>query len=77
MAAGPTHLTETAHEDDVRRVSPLRWLFLLPFVAMMWVPSYDTIEPTVFAVPMFYWYQLLWVLLCGIIIGIVYLAEHR
>jgi hypothetical protein len=70
-------LTEPAHEDDVRRVSPLRWLFLLPFVAVLWVPFYNGVDPTFLSVPLFYWYQLLWVLLCGVIVGIVYAAEHR
>ncbi|WP_343033243.1 DUF3311 domain-containing protein [Aureimonas leprariae] len=77
MLTDPPPLTEAAHEDDVRRVSKLRWLLLLPFAAMMWVPSYDSIEPSIASIPLFYWYQLLWVVLCGAIIGIVYLAEHR
>ncbi|MEJ0020331.1 MAG: DUF3311 domain-containing protein [Acetobacteraceae bacterium] len=62
---------EPAHRAHWGRV-----LLLLPFVAMIWVSSYDRVEPTLFSVPFFYWYQLLWVLLSTAIIGIVYLLEH-
>lgn len=54
-----------------------RALLILPFVAMLWVSTYNRIEPSVFGVPFFYWYQLLWVLLAAVITGIVYVAEHR
>ena len=77
MSRLPTSPTEPAHEADVRRVSPLRWLFLLPFLATLSVPFYNAVDPTVLSIPLFYWYQLLWVLLCGAIVGLVYVAEHR
>ena len=35
-----------------------RLLFLIPFVAMLWVPSYNRIEPALGGIPFFYWYQL-------------------
>ena len=35
-----------------------RLLFLIPFVAMLWVPSYNRIEPELGGIPFFYWYQL-------------------
>jgi hypothetical protein len=55
----------------------LRILFVLPFVAILWVSSYNRIDPTLFGFPFYYWYQLLWVLLGAAIAGIVYKAEHR
>ncbi len=73
----PHDLTEPAREDDVHRVSPLRWLLILPFIGVLWVPFYNGVEPTLWSVPFFYWYQLLWVLLCGGIIGIVFVVEGR
>ena len=69
--------TEPArNDDDVSRASPLRWLLILPFIAVLWVPLYNSVEPTLWAVPLFYWYQILWVLLCTVIIAIVYRAER-
>lgn len=53
-----------------------RVLLILPFVAMMWVSSYNRIDPVLLGIPFFYWYQLLWVLLAAVITGIVYKAEH-
>ncbi len=58
------------------RVHWARVLLVLPLVAMLWVSSYNRIDPALFGVPFFYWYQLLWVLLSAGVIGIVYKAEH-
>jgi hypothetical protein len=54
----------------------VRILFILPFIAMFWVPSYNRVEPALFGFPFFYWYQLLWIVLAAAIAGIVYKAEH-
>jgi hypothetical protein len=43
-------------------------LLLLPFVALLWVPFYNSIEPVLWGIPFFYWYQFLWVLLTSAII---------
>ena len=54
----------------------LRVLFVLPFVAMLWVSSYNRLEPSLFGFPFYYWYQLGWVVLSAAFAGIVYKAEH-
>jgi Protein of unknown function (DUF3311) len=36
-------------------------LLLLPYVWLLWVPSYNFRDPTLFGFPLFYWYQLAWV----------------
>lgn len=43
---------------------------------MLWVPFYDRTEPTLWSFPFFYWYQLLWILISAVVIGVVYLVEH-
>lgn len=53
-----------------------RLLLLIPFIAVLWVPSYNSIEPMLYGVPFFYWYQLLWIILSALLIVIVYRAEH-
>ena len=40
---------------------------------MLWVPSYNRLEPALGGVPFFYWYQLAWILLGA---GIVLLVYH-
>ncbi len=54
----------------------MKWpklLLLVPFVALLWVPFYNSWEPSLFGFPFFYWYQFLWVPLTSLLI---YLA-HR
>ena len=54
-----------------------RLLFLFPFVAMLWVPSYDRITPKLAGIPFFYWYQLAWVLIGAAIVIIIFAIETR
>jgi hypothetical protein len=67
------------HNDEHKPVRPVIWarlLLVLPFIAMLWVSSYDSVEPSIAGVPFFYWYQLLWVLIGGAIIAFVYAVER-
>ena len=52
-----------------------RLLLLIPFAAMLWVPSYNRIEPELAGVPFFYWYQLAWILIAAALVLVVYLIE--
>jgi hypothetical protein len=51
-------------------------LLLLPFAALIFVPIYNRVTPAVFGVPFFYWYQLLWIGLSALAVGIVYLVDQ-
>jgi len=57
-----------------RRYLP-RLLLLMPLIAMILVPSYNRIEPTLGDIPFFYWYQLAWILIGALLVLIVYLVE--
>ena len=58
--------------------SKLWYLLLLPpYLAMIWVSSYNTAEPSWAGIPFFYWYQLLWIWIASGLTLIVYLALHR
>jgi hypothetical protein len=59
-----------------RPVAWARLLLLIPFVAILWVPFYNSVEPAWIGIPFFYWYQLLWIILGAVIIAIVYRIEH-
>ena len=48
------------------------WLLVIPWIAMVWVPSYNKVDPQLWGFPFFYWYQLLWVLVSAAITGFVY-----
>jgi hypothetical protein len=43
-------------------------LLAIPFVALLWVPLYNRIEPAAFGIPFFYWYQFVWVILTSLVI---------
>jgi hypothetical protein len=38
--------------------SPWNWLLLLPLVVTLFPPIYNSIDPKLFNVPFFYWYQM-------------------
>ena len=52
------------------------WYVLLvaPFVALLWVPFYNSTEPVMWGIPFFYWYQFLWVFLTS---GIIIWVHHK
>jgi hypothetical protein len=49
-------------------------LFVVQFLAVVWPPFYNKIEPSWAGIPFFYWYQLLWVIIGAILTAIVYFA---
>jgi hypothetical protein len=68
-----------ARPDEHLPARPVAWarqLLLIPFVAVLWVPFYNSVEPALGGVPFFYWYQLLWIVLGAVMIIIVYRLEH-
>jgi uncharacterized membrane protein len=59
------------------RSSPMWMLLLVPFIGLLWVPFYNSLEPTIFGFPFFYWYQLAWVPITSLLIWLVYRAQPR
>lgn len=47
-------------------------LLAIPCIAVLAVPYYNTLEPSLFGIPFFYWWQLVWVPLSSVFIAIVY-----
>ena len=68
--------SQRSPEQVSRRRRP-RWtnlLLIAPYVALLWVPFYNSIEPRVAGIPFFYWYQTLWILVSAALTYIVYLT---
>ena len=59
-----------------RPVAWARLMLLVPFVAVLWVPFYNRIEPTLFGFPFFYWFQLAWIFLGMAVTALVYYATE-
>ena len=51
-----------------------RWylLLLLPFLALLYPPLYSHLNPHIFGIPFFYWYQGVWLIITAGITTIVY-----
>jgi hypothetical protein len=54
-----------------------RFLLALPFLAVLWVPFYNRVEPKLGGIPFFHWYQLAWILLGAAVVMLVYIIETR
>jgi len=57
----------------------IRWhyLLLLPPLVLLWVPTYNRIEPSLAGIPFFYWYQMAWVVLTAALTLIVFRIDRR
>lgn len=52
--------------------SPWYLLFIIEFAMVLWPPFFNKLEPTLWGMPFFYWYQLLCVIIAAVITAIVY-----
>jgi len=52
-------------------------LLLLQFVPALWVPFYNSTEPSFAGVPFFYWFQLALVFVSAAVTAVVYFATER
>jgi hypothetical protein len=59
------------------RTTGWAWLFIIPFAALLFPGLYAHYQPTWAGFPYFYWYMLLWVVLTGILSGIVFALKNR
>ena len=57
--------------------SPVTWLLLVPVVLVLWPPLFNSISPTLFGIPFFYWYQLAVIPIGVICTTIVYRVTTR
>ena len=61
--------------DNKKRKPGSNWWYLLLlvlFVGTLWVPFFNSVEPTWAGIPFFYWYQFLWIIITSLITGFVY-----
>lgn len=58
----------------MKRTTLWQLLLVVPFIATLWVPFYNTLEPRVFGIPYFYAYQFAWIAISVALTAIVYIA---
>lgn len=52
-------------------------LLLLPFIGTLLPQLYNRLEPQLFGLPFYYWYQLAWVVITALLLGIVVYATRK
>jgi hypothetical protein len=65
---------ERSSPSPRRDWNPWNLLLLLPFIALLWVPFYNSVEPMIWGIPFFYWYQFVWVFMTA---GLIILVRRR
>jgi hypothetical protein len=65
-----------AAEGDSLKFHPVYLCLLVPYAAWVWVPFYNRLEPSLFGIPFFYWWQIFGIFLTAASIYPVYLYQE-
>ena len=60
----------------MKRTTAWQLLLVVPFVATLWVPFYNRLEPRIMGVPYFYAYQFAWIGISVVLTVVVYFATR-
>ena len=60
-----------------RKFHPVYLCLALPYLGLLWVPFYNRVNPELFGIPFFYWYQMCWIVLGSAALVPIYLYEER
>jgi hypothetical protein len=60
----------------MKRATLWHLLLVVPFIATLWVPFYNSLEPRVFGIPYFYTYQFVWIAISVVLTAVVYFATR-
>ena len=66
-----------ASERLSRDRTPANWLLLVPLLLVIWPPLYNRVDPTLFGIPFFYWFQLAVIPVGVVCTTLVYRATMR
>lgn len=50
-------------------------ILFIPFFVAIWVPFFNRVEPSLFGIPFFYWFQFVWIVVAAVVTGLAYLAR--
>ena len=75
---GPRHLADrwegpvSLNRSLPSRRHGLHWMLVIPVIPPLLIPLYNRMEPRLFGMPFFYWYQLACVALMIVVASVVY-----
>ena len=73
---GSTSDRENAEVRDAarRRINAPAWnlLLIIPLIGVLYPPFYNKAKPTLWDIPFFYWYQMLWIAISVVLTLVVY-----
>jgi hypothetical protein len=67
---------ERSRERPIKGFHPVYLFLLIPYAAWVWVPFYNRIEPSLFGIPFFYWWQIFGIFLTAACITPVYFYQE-
>ncbi|MGH8402369.1 MAG: DUF3311 domain-containing protein [Gammaproteobacteria bacterium] len=50
-------------------------MFAVPYGPVLWVSLYNRLDPALFGIPFFYWFQFTWIIVTAIVTATVYLNK--
>jgi len=64
-------------EPKPGRVKRTVWYVILfvPFFTAIWVPLYNRVEPSLWGIPFFYWFQFVLIVIAAAVTGLAYKAK--
>ena len=66
----------TGRSSRARNWSWWYLLLLAQFIPALWVPFYNSIEPSWYGIPFFYWFQMAMIIVCAVVTAFVYLVTE-
>ena len=51
------------------------FLFVVVAFVALWVPLYNRTEPTLAGMPFFYWFQIVWIVVGAVAVGLAYAMD--
>jgi Protein of unknown function (DUF3311) len=76
MAHRPLSAADAAKRASADK-SPVVWLLLVPVLLVLWPPLFNSVKPSLFGIPFFYWYQLAVIPVGVLCTAIVYRTTTR
>ncbi|MGH2507729.1 MAG: DUF3311 domain-containing protein [Gammaproteobacteria bacterium] len=47
-------------------------LFAVPYAPVLWVALYNRMDPALFGIPFFYWFQFVWIIVTTVVTALAY-----